>query len=65
MRKVLNGTITIYNFKELERGAQFRAVRHYYRFDVDESVKLREWKKIEEYFEGVEFYKDGTVYEEV
>jgi hypothetical protein len=64
MRKI-GGTINVYKFEELKYYAKKWAIGHYYKLGDGENLDSEERRKAAEYFEGVEFFEDGTVYEEV
>ena len=66
MRTISCGRIKIYKFEELKRESKNKAISRYYNFNLClEKLDLSEQKKIKDYFEGVEFFEDGTVYEEI
>lgn len=66
MRNVLGNTLIVYNFEELVWGVKLRLI-----YEKFPELKDKEYigplamENIGKYYEDVEFYADGTVYEEI
>jgi len=66
MRNVLGNVLTVYKFEELVWDIQLKLVDEKFPELKDkEYIEPSYYEKIKQYYNGVEFYADGTVYEEI
>lgn len=65
MRTLDNG-ITLYKFEELVWGIQLKLIdENFPELKNKEYIEPSYYEKIKQYYNGVEFYADGTIYEEI